>query len=60
MVISPKDNVQKVVLGLKQEGGVRRRAQAERKKQKDEDMQEPNHWKVDTWYVGEWGVHEAG
>lgn len=43
MVISPKDNVQKVVLGLKQKGGGRRRAQAERKKQKDEDMQEPNH-----------------
>lgn len=46
MVISSKDHVQKVVLGLKQEGGVRRRAEAERRKQKgvkDEDMQEPNH-----------------
>lgn len=43
MVISSKYDVQKVVLGLKQEGGVRRRAEAERRKQKDEDTQEPNH-----------------
>lgn len=45
MVISSKDDMQKVVMGLKQEGGVRRRAEAERRKQefKDEDMQEPNH-----------------